>query len=145
MDQATFAAYNLIVFFSLSIALIVACLGQIDAARRGAVAEREARLRESAENLARMREVVRRQQSTATVLKAINESIADPVPVFDTIVECAGELLDSDHVAVFTMAEDGSTHLAAHRGAIFRSARRLFPLAPGDWPGSLGCKDTRCT
>ncbi|MFY8086759.1 MAG: hypothetical protein ACOVOG_06055, partial [Rubrivivax sp.] len=95
---SAYAAYNLVVFCGLSIGFIYLCLRQLQDARAEAVAEREARLKESAANLVKAGEMLQRQQATAAVMKTINASVADPQPVFESIVNCAAELLKSDQM-----------------------------------------------
>jgi hypothetical protein len=106
---SAYAAYNLVVFCGLSIGFIYLCLRQLQDARADAVAEREARLKESAANLVKAGEMLQRQQATAAVMKTINASVADPQPVFESIVNCAAELLKSDQIALYTMEDDGLT------------------------------------
>ena len=83
---SAYAAYKLVVFCGLSIGFIYLCLRQLQDARAEAVAEREARLKESAANLVKAGEMLQRQQATAAVMKTINASVADPQPVFESIV-----------------------------------------------------------
>jgi len=140
---SAYAAYNLVVFCGLSIGFIYLCLRQLQDARAEAVAEREARLKESAANLVKAGEMLQRQQATAAVMKTINASVADPQPVFESIVNCAAELLKSDQIALYTMEDDGLIHMVHHRGDLFDKVRHLFPVPTESWGAQLvpeGCR-----
>ena len=140
---SAYAAYNLVVFCGLSIGFIFLCLRQLQAAKGEAVAEREARLKESAANLVKAGEMLQRQQATATVMKTINASVANPQPVFESIVNCAAELLKSDQIALYTMEDDGLIHMVHHRGDLFDKVRHLFPVPTESWGAQLvpqGCR-----
>jgi signal transduction histidine kinase/CheY-like chemotaxis protein len=140
---SAYAAYNLVVFCGLSIGFIYLCLRQLQDARAEAVAEREARLKESAANLFKAGEMLQRQQATAAVMKTINASVADPQPVFESIVNCAAELLKSDQMALYTMEDDGLIHMVHHRGDLFDKVRHLFPVPTESWGAQLvpeGCR-----
>jgi signal transduction histidine kinase/CheY-like chemotaxis protein len=140
---SAYAAYNLVVFCGLSIGFIYLCLRQLQDARAEAVAEREARLKESAANLVKAGEMLQRQQATAAVMKTINASVADPQPVFESIVNCAAELLKSDQMALYTMEDDGLIHMVHHRGDLFDKVRHLFPVPTESWGAQLvpeGCR-----
>ena len=140
---SAYAAYNLVVFCGLSIGFIYLCLRQLQDARADAVAEREARLKESAANLVKAGEMLQRQQATAAVMKTINASVADPQPVFESIVNCAAELLKSDQIALYTMEDDGLIHMVHHRGDLFDKVRHLFPVPTESWGAQLvtqGCR-----
>jgi signal transduction histidine kinase len=135
--SAAYAAYNLVVFCGLSIGFIFLCLRQLQDARREAVAEREARLKESAANLVTAREMLQRQEATAAVMRTINESVANPRPVFESIVECAGRLLESDQIAVYAMEDHGLIQMMHHRGPLFDRVSGLFPISKDAWSQRL--------
>jgi signal transduction histidine kinase/DNA-binding response OmpR family regulator len=61
------------------------------------------------------RDALERQTATAEILQVISQSMADPVPVFDRIVEACVRLFDAVGIAVMLVGDDGLIRLARHR------------------------------
>jgi signal transduction histidine kinase/DNA-binding response OmpR family regulator len=75
------------------------------------------------------KEALEHQTATSAVLEVISNSMADPQPVFERILQCARDLFDADIMGVYTVADDDQVHMAAGLGAHAELIRSLFPIA----------------
>ncbi len=75
------------------------------------------------------REALEQQTASADVLRVIGNSMADPQPVFDKILDSCQHLFASAQIGISLMRGDGLVHLAAHRGAAREVLERFFPHA----------------
>jgi signal transduction histidine kinase/ActR/RegA family two-component response regulator len=74
--------------------------------------------------------LLNRQTAVSGVLQAISRSVADPQPVFDTILDSGARLFRSRRLVLLLAGDDDRLHLAAHRGspAERERAERLYPM-----------------
>ncbi|GAA4348902.1 hypothetical protein GCM10023165_35130 [Variovorax defluvii] len=77
------------------------------------------------------REALERQTATAEVLQVIGESMEDPQPVFEKILERCKRLFSSTEMGI-SLVRDGMVHLAAHSGEVARDALAKFYPRPVD-------------
>ncbi len=141
--QTGLAVANMIGFGFYALLFANIFYKRIESARQQLLAEREARLSESAQHLAHTQETIRRQEASAAVMKAINQSIADPAPVFDTIAAGAGQLLASAQIAIYRMDTNGQWLLSSYQGAFFKgdALQQIDPLAdPPTFPKTVQTK-----
>ena len=73
------------------------------------------------------REALERQTATAEVLEVIGNSVEDPQPVFDKILDSCQHLFATDQLGIFLAEDDGLVHLAACKGSALDSVRRNLP------------------
>ena len=90
---------------------------------------------------AELREALEHQTAAAAVLEVIGNSMADPQPVFEKILDSCARLFDGlTLLSINLIGDDGRVHLAAIRGcaaeldqaevdAIVESVRSTYPLA----------------
>ena len=62
-------------------------------------------------------DALEQQTASAEVLAVIGNSMADPKPVFDKILESCQRLFASAQMGISLMGDDGLMHLGAHRGS----------------------------
>jgi GAF domain-containing protein/CheY-like chemotaxis protein len=78
------------------------------------------------------KEALAQQTATAEVLRVVNRSMADPQPVFESIVTSMQRLLPGAELVVSARGDDGNVHWRAGSGARIATMRALFPrTAPG--------------
>ena len=87
-----------------------------------------------------------RETATGDVLQAISQSRADHQQVFDTLLNRAVSLLESDHGSVWLVSEDGNwveTVARKEDGAEFGAAFDRRPLAQADSVAATVVRETR--
>jgi signal transduction histidine kinase/DNA-binding response OmpR family regulator len=72
-------------------------------------------------------ETLERQTAAADVLQVISESMADPQPVFDKILENCQHLFSGSQLGISLIGDDGLVHLGAHRGSARDALARFYP------------------
>ncbi len=73
------------------------------------------------------KEALERQTATAEVLEVIGNSVADPQPAFDRILDSCQRLFATDQLGIFLAEDDGLVHLAAWKGLALDSVRKNLP------------------
>ncbi|MDM0015689.1 response regulator [Variovorax sp. J22P168] len=73
------------------------------------------------------RDALERQTATADVLQVISESMENPQPVFDKILESCQRLFSGIQLGISLVGDDGRMHLAAHRGSAREVLERYYP------------------
>jgi signal transduction histidine kinase/DNA-binding response OmpR family regulator len=73
------------------------------------------------------RETMERQTAAADVLQVISESMENPQPVFDKILESCQHLFSGTQLGISLHGEDGLVRLAAHRGSAREALERFYP------------------
>jgi signal transduction histidine kinase/DNA-binding response OmpR family regulator len=73
------------------------------------------------------REALETQTATSEVLQVISNSVADPQPVFDKILDSCTRLFASGQVGIFRVHDDGQVHAAAWRGEALDVVAHTFP------------------
>jgi signal transduction histidine kinase/DNA-binding response OmpR family regulator len=73
------------------------------------------------------RETLERQTAAADVLQVISESMENPQPVFDKILESCQRLFSGAQLGISLIGEDGMVYLGAHRGSAREALERFYP------------------
>jgi len=73
------------------------------------------------------RETLERQTATADVLQVISESMENPQPVFDRILESCQRLFSGTQLGISLIGDDGRMNLAAYRGSAREALERFYP------------------
>ncbi|HVO06684.1 MAG TPA: GAF domain-containing protein [Burkholderiaceae bacterium] len=73
------------------------------------------------------KEALERQTATAEVLEVIGNSVSDPQPVFDKILDSCQHLFATGQLGIFLAEEDGLVHLAAWKGSALDTIRQSLP------------------
>src|SRR5260221_10910642 len=113
-------------------------------ADQAVIAIENARLFEEVQAKTRdLEESLQQQTATADVLKGIRRSGFDLQLVFDTIVQTASRLCDSEYAIIYGLKDDDKYHVVANNGAdaVFLRYAIEHPLAPGR--GSLVARTAR--
>ena len=79
-------------------------------------------------------EALEQQTASAEVLAVIGNSMADPKPVFDKILESCQRLFASAQMGISLVGDDGRMHLGAHLGSAREALERYFPHDMGTSP-----------
>ncbi len=75
------------------------------------------------------KEALEQQTATAEVLQVISQSVEDPQPVFDTILQSCARLFRSTRLVLLRLGDDGQLHLWASAGLDEpQRARSLYPM-----------------
>ncbi len=72
-------------------------------------------------------ETLERQTAAADVLQVISESMENPQPVFDKILESCQRLFSGAQLGISLIGDDGLVHLGAHRGSAREALERFYP------------------
>ncbi|MBT2302121.1 response regulator [Variovorax paradoxus] len=72
-------------------------------------------------------ETLERQTAAADVLQVISESMENPQPVFDKILESCQRLFSGAQLGISLIGDDGLVHLGAHRGSAHEALARFYP------------------
>ena len=73
------------------------------------------------------REALEQQTASAEVLRVISQSMADPKPVFEKILESCQRLFAADVLGVDLVGDDGLVHLGAYRGPLPERYAQTLP------------------
>jgi len=73
-------------------------------------------------------EALEQQTASAEVLQVISNSIADPKPVFDKILQSARDLFDADLLGVYVIDDEGRVDRAAGLGEYADEVGKQFPI-----------------
>ncbi|WP_179107054.1 response regulator [Variovorax sp. KK3] len=73
------------------------------------------------------RDALERQTAAADVLQVISESMENPQPVFEKILDCCQRLFAGAQLGISLNGEDGMVQLAAHRGSARQALERFYP------------------
>jgi signal transduction histidine kinase/DNA-binding response OmpR family regulator len=82
------------------------------------------------------REALERQTATADVLQVIGESMENPQPVFDKILESCSHLFSGVEMGI-SLVRDGMVHLAAHSGVARDALATFYPRPLERHPAGL--------
>ena len=74
------------------------------------------------------REALRRQTATGEVLQAIAQSVADPQPVYDRILQSILELCECREAGIYLAPGDGQLYCAAVHGADAAALKAVYPM-----------------
>ncbi len=74
------------------------------------------------------KEALEQQTASAQVLQVISNSISDPKPVFDKILQSARDLFDADLLGVYVMDDQGRVDRAAGLGEHADEVGKQFPI-----------------
>jgi signal transduction histidine kinase/DNA-binding response OmpR family regulator len=76
------------------------------------------------------KEALERQTATAEVLQVISRSVANPQPVFDSILNSCARLFRSQRMVLLQAGDDGLLHLGSFAGTAFERERaeRRYPM-----------------
>ena len=72
-------------------------------------------------------ETLERQTAAADVLQVISESMENPQPVFDKILESCQRLFSGTQLGISLIGDDGRVHLGAYRGSARETLERFYP------------------
>jgi len=89
--------------------------------------------------------LLNRQTAVTGVLQAISRSVADPQPVFDSILDSGARLFRSQRLVLLLAGDDDWLHLAAHRGspAERERAERIYPMPIAGTASELVLRERR--
>jgi GAF domain-containing protein/CheY-like chemotaxis protein len=73
------------------------------------------------------KEALERQTATAEVLEVIGNSVEDPQPVFDKILDSCQHLFATGQLGIFLAEDDGLVHLAAWKGSALDTVSHSLP------------------
>ena len=74
------------------------------------------------------KEALEQQTASAAVLQVISGALADPLPVFERILQCTAELFDADIRGVYVIDEHDLLQCPATQGAHAATIKALFPI-----------------
>ncbi|MEO5691887.1 MAG: GAF domain-containing protein [Usitatibacter sp.] len=77
-------------------------------------------------------DALERQTATAEVLQVISQSMDDPAPVFEKILDGGRELFGTEQLGLFLAGDDGMVRAVAWRGEALGAIARAFPKPTAD-------------
>jgi two-component system, NtrC family, sensor kinase len=88
-------------------------------------------------------EALEQQKASAEILGVISQSVADPQPVFDKILESCKQLFDGDELDVLLIDDEGLLQVAAYLGEARDTIMATFPAPWEVTPAGRAIRERR--
>ena len=89
------------------------------------------------------KEALEQQKASAEILGVISQSVADPQPVFDKILESCKQLFDGDELDVLLIDDEGLLQVAAYLGKARDTIMATFPAPWEVTPAGRAIRERR--